>query len=169
MAFEEYNGAGVLQPDGENPAPVHQKKEEEDLPSFADLFAERGMSGHEPKQADINDSEDNLDQLNYPTEPQDKLDLHGEYVDTALYTVETFINECRARGLSFVLIITGRGKHTEGGKSPVRESVRQLLQDMEGKKIRNNPHNFRTLQKIKFYEPAKPHDGGRGAFYVYLR
>lgn len=132
----------------------------DDPESFAELFEKRGMQGFKPKEK-IDDSLKHpkiyLPGLRYPEDPEDTLDLHGITTDEVEYEVERFILECRERGNMFVLVITGQGKNSEGGKSKLRPIVIAKLNGM----LKN--------QAIVSYKTAESKHGGFGAIYVYLR
>lgn len=85
--------------------------------------------------------------------PQDELDLHGLFEREALQALDRYIGRCRARGLKKVLIIHGKGKHSDRG--PVLgKAVRNFLQRC--------PHTGE-------FGTASREDGGQGAVWVILR
>jgi DNA-nicking Smr family endonuclease len=104
-------------------------------------------------------------------EPEARLDLHGEGVETARIKLLHFLASQRHQGLRFVLVITGKGaspfaRHTLHGTSHFHTPER------EGRLRREVPlwlheENFR-LHAVGF-QPAHPKHGGGGAFYVRLR
>ncbi|MGD1820505.1 MAG: Smr/MutS family protein [Pleomorphochaeta sp.] len=55
--------------------------------------------------------------------PEAELDLHGETSDIAALKVSEFLNNSRNRGLKKVSIITGKGLHSENGKSVLKDIV----------------------------------------------
>jgi len=83
------------------------------------------------------------------------LDLHGELVATAIAQLRTFIVEARRIGHRCVLVIHGRGSHSEHG-APLREAVlAELLGPLSG--------------CVHALASAAPADGGDGATYVMVR
>jgi DNA-nicking Smr family endonuclease len=104
-------------------------------------------------------------------EPEARLDLHGEGVETARMKLLHFLGLERHRGARFVLVITGKGaspyaRHTLHGTSHFHTPER------EGRLRREVPlwlheESFR-LHAVGF-QPAHPRHGGGGAFYVRLR
>jgi DNA-nicking Smr family endonuclease len=85
--------------------------------------------------------------------PQAELDLHGLTAPEAEEAIEAFVRDARARGLSKVLLIHGKGNHSPGG--PVLERVvRSFLEKC--------PHTG-TFGK------ADRAQGGRGATWVRIR
>lgn len=59
--------------------------------------------------------------------PQDRLDLHGLTVEEAKRQADRFLRESYQRGLLKVLIIHGKGHHSERGKGVLKESIRLFL------------------------------------------
>jgi DNA-nicking Smr family endonuclease len=104
-------------------------------------------------------------------EPEARIDLHGEGVETARMKLLHFLSRERHQGARFVLVITGKGaspyaRHTLHGTSHFHTPER------EGRLRREVPmwlheENFR-LHTVGF-QPAHPRHGGGGAFYVRLR
>ncbi len=104
-------------------------------------------------------------------EPEARLDLHGEGLETARIKLLHFLSGQRHQGSRFVLVITGKGaspfaRHTLHGTSHFHTPER------EGRLRREVPlwlheESFR-LHAVGF-QPAHPKHGGGGAFYVRLR
>jgi DNA-nicking Smr family endonuclease len=104
-------------------------------------------------------------------EPEARLDLHGEGVETARMKLLHFLSNERHHGSRFVLVITGKGaspyaRHTLHGTSHFHTPER------EGRLRREVPlwlheESFR-LHAVGF-QPAHPKHGGGGAFYIRLR
>ena len=85
--------------------------------------------------------------------PQAELDLHGLSAPEAETAIEAFVRDARARGLSKVLLIHGKGNHSPG--QPVLERVvRNFLEKC--------PHTgaFGTADRKR---------GGQGATWVRIR
>lgn len=83
------------------------------------------------------------------------LDLHGATVEPALQQLRKFLAESRAMGRRCVLVVHGKGTHSEHG-APLREAVmQQLLGALSG--------------FVHAFASAAPADGGEGATYVMLR
>ena len=88
--------------------------------------------------------------------PDDCLDLHGKTVDEALRLLPVFIAESFARGTRYVIVITGKGKHSRGGVSVLKPAVeRWILQ--KGRRF------------VASYAEAPRAYGGRGAFILNLK
>jgi DNA-nicking Smr family endonuclease len=83
------------------------------------------------------------------------LDLHGEQVEKGLQQLRAFMLEANRIGRRCVLIVHGKGTHSEHG-APLREAVLgELLGPLSG--------------LIHALSTAAPADGGEGATYVMLR
>jgi DNA-nicking Smr family endonuclease len=105
------------------------------------------------------------------SEPDARLDLHGEGVETARIKLLHFLASQRHQGSRLVLVITGKGsspfaRHTLHGMSHFHSPER------EGRLRREVPlwlheEGFR-IHAVGF-QPAHPRHGGGGAFYVRLR
>ena len=88
--------------------------------------------------------------------PEDSLDLHGMSQEEAHRSLVKFLQRSRADGKKCVIIITGRGKISQGGG---------LLQNQTPKWL-----NSSLLRKnIIAFTAAQARDGGSGAIYVLLR
>ena len=104
-------------------------------------------------------------------EPESRIDLHGETLDTARHQLLHFLIKRRQRGERIVLVITGKGaspwaRHTPHGLTHFHAPER------EGKLRREVPLWFHEAQfriHIVGFQPAHPRHGGGGAFYVKLR
>lgn len=80
------------------------------------------------------------------------LDLHGMTIEKARNAVEDFLQQCLVRKLRVVLIIHGKGTHSQG---PVlKNKLNQWL---------------RSAKSILAFCSAAPTHGSRGALYVLLR
>ena len=84
-----------------------------------------------------------------------RLDLHGMTQDEAFFALIRFLVAAQERGKRCVLVITGKGKPGEGGV--LRRNLPIWLEDS------------RIANGVLKHVPARPHHGGEGAFYVYLR
>lgn len=83
------------------------------------------------------------------------LDLHGLTIQDALRTMHAFLLESRALGRRRVLIVHGKGTHSEHG-APLREAVvSDLLEATSG--------------LVHAFASAASSDGGEGATVVMLR
>ena len=104
-------------------------------------------------------------------EPESRIDLHGETLETARFRLLHFVAQRRQIGERLILVITGKGGspfsgHTLHGHTHFHSPER------EGKLRREVPLWFNEAQfriHIVGFQPAHPRHGGGGAFYVKLR
>ena len=94
------------------------------------------------------------------------LDLHGFSLDEANKKVESFLNDCFEKSVYKVLIVTGKGLHSQNDKDPYKSNKLGILKYSVPEFIKNNPE---LKKKIKNISDADIEDGGAGAFYVFLK
>ena len=94
------------------------------------------------------------------------LDLHGFTLNEANKKVESFIIECFDQKVSKIIIVTGKGLHSQNDKDPYISKKFGILKNSIPDFIKNNPT---LMKKIKSISDAEIEDGGSGAFYVYLK
>lgn len=86
---------------------------------------------------------------------EETLDLHGDTVERGIARLRAFLIEANRIGRRCVLLVHGKGTHSEHG-APLREAVLgQLLGDCSG--------------FVHALSTAASADGGEGATYVMLR
>lgn len=86
--------------------------------------------------------------------PQATVDLHGATVAEALERVDQFLEESKARGLQKVLVVHGKGLHSQDGGSILRDAVRRHIQN----------------HRLSGETGVPPREmGGDGAFWVIVR
>ncbi len=88
---------------------------------------------------------------------QAELDLHGHTREEARGEVDRFIQAARVAGHRCVLIVTGRGLHSENEKSVLKEGLAEWLT------------SGRAGRQVLAFSDARPKHGGAGAVYVLLR
>ncbi len=88
---------------------------------------------------------------------QASLDLHGLTRDPAKLAFEAFIQKARIAGHRCVLVVTGRGLHSQDQLPVLKEGVQQWLT------------RGRAAKQVLGFCTARPKDGGAGAIYVLLR
>ena len=94
------------------------------------------------------------------------LDLHGFSLDEANKKVESFLNDCFEKSVYKVLIVTGKGLHSQNDKDPYKSNKLGILKYSVPEFIKNNSE---LKKKIKNISDADIEDGGAGAFYVFLK
>jgi DNA-nicking Smr family endonuclease len=85
------------------------------------------------------------------------LDLHGMPLEDARKAVDDFLVAQQKRGHRCVLLVTGKGKNSLGGRGVLREQVPEWLA--------RGPSSRRVLA----FASARPCDGGLGALVVLMR
>ena len=94
------------------------------------------------------------------------LDLHGYSLDDANLKVKQFIEESFNYGTEKLIIVTGKGIHSQNDKDPYISKKLGILRYSVPEYINNNV-SLNSL--IKELSPARIEDGGEGALYIYLR
>ena len=94
------------------------------------------------------------------------LDLHGFSLDEANKKVESFLNDCFEKSVYKVLIVTGKGLHSQNDKDPYKSNKLGILKYSVPEFIKNNSE---LKKKIKNISDADIENGGAGAFYVFLK
>ena len=94
------------------------------------------------------------------------IDLHGYTLDEANKTIEDFINKAFSENINKLIIVTGKGLHSENEKDPYVSKDFGILKYSVPDFIKSN-HNLSKI--IDFIQDAKIEDGGSGAFYIHLK
>ena len=94
------------------------------------------------------------------------IDLHGYTLDEANRTVENFINKSFSENVNKLIVVTGKGLHSNNEKDPYVSKDLGILKYSVPEFITNN---LALMNKINEIKDAKIEDGGEGAFYIYLK
>ena len=94
------------------------------------------------------------------------LDLHGFTLDEANKKVESFLIDCFNQEVSRVIIVTGKGLHSQNDKDPYISKKFGILKNSVPDFIKNSSS---LMKKIKTITDAEIEDGGSGAFYIFLK
>tara|TARA_B100000405_G_scaffold276522_1_gene218415 strand:- start:148 stop:570 length:423 start_codon:yes stop_codon:yes gene_type:complete len=94
------------------------------------------------------------------------IDLHGYTLDEANKTIETFINKAFSENINKLIIVTGKGLHSENEKDPYVSKDLGILKYSVPEFINNNAGLMNMINEIT---DAKIEDGGGGAFYIFLK
>ena len=94
------------------------------------------------------------------------IDLHGFTLDEANKTIENFINKAFSENINKLIIVTGKGLHSENEKDPYVSKDLGILKYSVPEFISNN---ISLMSMINEITDAKIEDGGAGAFYIYLK
>ena len=85
---------------------------------------------------------------------EDNLDLHGLKREEALENLRFFLRKASQEGTRKVLVVHGKGLHSEKGKPVLKTAVEQEL---------------RRLTFVEAFGSAERRDGGDGATWVVLK
>ncbi len=95
-----------------------------------------------------------------------RIDLHGFTLDKANKIMEKFINLSYQEGVSKIIVVTGKGLHSNVEKNPFVSKDLSILKYSVPEYIENN---IELMKKIIEIKDAKVEDGGSGAFYIFLK
>ena len=93
-------------------------------------------------------------------------DLHGYSLDTANERIRELINHAYNTGIKKILIITGKGLHSDNEKNPYISKDLGILKNSVPNYIKSNLELMKLIQEIR---EADANDGGSGAFYIFLK
>ena len=94
------------------------------------------------------------------------IDLHGYTLDEANKAVENFITKSFKESVNRLVVVTGKGIHSNNEKNPYVSKDLSILKFSVPEFISNNQKLMRMIYDIR---DAKIEDGGSGAFYIYLK
>jgi len=94
------------------------------------------------------------------------IDLHGYTLDEANKTIENFINKAFSENVNKLIVVTGKGLHSENEKDPYVSKDLGILKYSVPEFITNNDSLMNMINEIT---DAKIEDGGGGAFYIFLK
>ena len=94
------------------------------------------------------------------------IDLHGYTLEGANKAVEDFINQAFLDNISKLIIVTGKGLHSNNKKDPYVSKDLGILKYSVPEFISNNSSLMNVINNIT---TAKIEDGGEGAFYIFLK
>ena len=94
------------------------------------------------------------------------IDLHGLSLDEANKTIKKFIINSFDQGVSKLIVVTGKGLHSNVEKDPYVSKNLSILKYSVPEFIENNSELMKKIIEIK---DAQIEDGGSGAFYILLK
>ena len=94
------------------------------------------------------------------------IDLHGYTLDEANKTIEDFIIKAFSKNINKLIVVTGKGLHSENEKDPYVSKELGILKYSVPEFINNNASLMNMINEIT---DAKIEDGGGGAFYIFLK
>ena len=94
------------------------------------------------------------------------IDLHGYTLEEANQVIEAFINKSYLENVKKLIIVTGKGLHSQNEKNPYVSKDLSILKYSVPEFIKGNLNLMKKIIEIK---DADIKDGGSGSFYVYLK
>ena len=94
------------------------------------------------------------------------IDLHGYTLEKANIVIEEFILKAFEESVSKLIVVTGKGIHSDVEKDPYVSKDLSILKYSVPEFIKNNKN---LMEKIIEIKDADLKDGGKGAFYIYLK
>ena len=94
------------------------------------------------------------------------IDLHGYSLEDANKTIEKFIVSSFSDKISKIIVVTGKGLHSQNEKNPYVSKDFSILKYSVPQFINKNKELMKMIIEIK---EAKIEDGGEGAFYIFLK
>ena len=95
-----------------------------------------------------------------------RYDFHGYSLDEANKKIDSLIKSAFSDGVRKIIIVTGKGLHSENEKDPYKSKDLSILKYSIPEYINNN---FELSSLINEIKEASIEDGGSGAFYIYLK
>ena len=93
-------------------------------------------------------------------------DLHGFSLSDANNKINELITNSYENGISKLIIVTGKGIHSQNEKDPHVSKDLGILKYSVPDYIKNNNYLMSMINEIK---DANIEDGGSGAFYIFLK
>ncbi len=94
------------------------------------------------------------------------IDLHGYSLEQANKTIEDFIYQAYKEKANKLIVVTGKGIHSQNEKDPYVSKDLSILKYSVPEFIENNISLMNIINEIK---DASIEDGGSGAFYIFLK
>ena len=115
-----------------------------------------------------NDPLPNKDLVNKKKYTHDKkyYDFHGFSLDDANKTIHKLIKDSYKNGIRKLVIVTGKGIHSNNEKNPYSSKDFGILKYSLPEYIKSHSELMKLINEIK---DADIEDGGSGAFYIFLK
>ena len=95
-----------------------------------------------------------------------KIDLHGFSLENANKVIEESITQSFEDGVNKIIVITGKGLRSKNDENPYISKNLSILKYSVPEFIKSN---INLMKIIKNINEADIEDGGKGAFYIYLK
>ncbi len=94
------------------------------------------------------------------------IDLHGCTLEEANNNIEKFIHESFNEKINKLIVVTGKGLHSQNEKDPYVSKNLGILKYSVPEFIESKKSLMNIINEIK---DASIEDGGSGAFYIFLK
>ena len=94
------------------------------------------------------------------------IDLHGYTLEQANKSIENFIIKSYQEKINKLIVVTGKGIHSQNEKDPYVSKDLSILKYSVPEFVKKDDELIKIVKSI---EEASEEDGGKGAFYVYLK
>ena len=94
------------------------------------------------------------------------IDLHGYTLEEANKTIENFIIKSFQENINKLIVVTGKGIHSQNEKDPYVSKDLSILKYSVPEFISKNKNLMNIIHEIT---DANIEDGGEGAFYIFLK
>ena len=95
-----------------------------------------------------------------------KIDLHGFSLENANKVIEEFIAQSFEEGVNKIIVITGKGLRSKNDENPYISKNLSILKYSVPEFIKSSVNLMKIIKNI---DEADIEDGGKGAFYIYLK
>ena len=95
-----------------------------------------------------------------------KIDLHGFSLENANKVIEKFITKSFEEGVNKIIVITGKGLRSKNDENPYISKNLSILKYSVPEFIKSSVNLMKIIKNIN---EADIEDGGKGAFYIYLK
>ena len=99
-------------------------------------------------------------------EVSETIDLHGFSLEKANQITEKFIIDCFEKDVNKIIVITGKGLRSKSSENPFLSKDLSILKYSVPEFIKSKKNLIKIIKTIK---EADDKDGGKGAFYIFLK
>ncbi len=107
-----------------------------------------------------------VDQLNNQIISESSIDLHGYTLEEANKKISEFINNCYAKRVKKLNVITGKGMRSKNLEDPYQSKDLSILKHSVPEYIKNNPELMDKIIRIDFDSVDSP---SKGNFDIFLK
>ena len=107
-----------------------------------------------------------LDKTSKKIKKVSTFDLHGYSLNDANIKIKDLIHEAYENQINKLIIVTGKGLHSENDRNPYISKDLGILKNSVPEFIKEDDELMKIISEIK---EASIEDGGKGAFYIFLK